>query len=40
MTTQTRSMSRNKDMWVVGTINFGSTNPCLFTPTNSVINVP
>lgn len=40
MTTQTRTMSVVKDMWVVGSVRFQAGVPCVFTPTNTVINVP
>lgn len=42
VTTQVRTMSTNKDMWVVGTINFMTSSgaPCTFTPINTQINVP
>lgn len=42
VTTQVRTMSTNKDMWVVGTINFMTSPmaPCTFTPINTQINVP
>lgn len=40
ITTQTRTMSTVKDMWVVGKVNFGAANPCRFTAVNSVVNVP
>lgn len=40
MTTQVRTMSVVKDMWIVGTVRFQSGVPCVFTPTNTVINVP
>ncbi len=39
-TTQTRSMNRLKDMWVVGTVTFGAMSSCVFAPTNSIVNVP
>lgn len=41
MTTQTRTMSTVKDMWIVGQVNFNVTGaPCAFTAINSVIYVP
>jgi hypothetical protein len=42
VTTQVRTMSTNKDMWVVGTINFMTSSgaPCTFTPINTQMNVP
>ena len=40
VTTQTRSMNRVRDMWLVGTIRFGSVSPCAFTPINTVIAGP
>lgn len=41
MTTQTRSMSTSKDMWVVGTVRFGAATPCQFTMVNGLVaNVP
>ncbi len=41
VTTQTRSMNRVNDMWVVGTVQFGSVSPCQFTLINSIVpNVP
>lgn len=39
--TSTKTMSREGDMWVVGTVNFGAGSPCAFTAINSVVpNVP
>lgn len=41
VTTQTRSMNRVNDMWVVGTVQFGSVSPCQFNLINSIVpNVP
>ncbi|MFZ5446374.1 MAG: choice-of-anchor D domain-containing protein [Myxococcota bacterium] len=41
ITTQTRTMSRAKDMWVVGSVRFQTAAvPCTFTPNGTVIVVP
>ncbi len=40
VTTQTRTMSVVKDMWVVGTVRFQTGVPCVFTANNTVVNVP
>ena len=41
MSTQTRTMSTVKDMWVAGRIDFNAGSPCLYTPINSIVsNVP
>lgn len=39
-TTQTRSQNVTKDMWVVGTVNFGASGACTFNSINSIVNVP
>jgi hypothetical protein len=39
-TTQTRSQNVMKDMWVVGTVNFGAGGACTFNAINSIVNVP
>ncbi len=40
VTTQTRSMATSKDMWVVGSVEFGSVSPCNLTLINGQLNVP
>lgn len=40
VTTQTRSMATSKDMWVVGSVQFGGMSPCQFTLINGQLNVP
>jgi len=40
VTTQTRSMATTKDMWVVGSVEFGTVSPCNLTLINSQLNVP
>lgn len=40
VTTQTRSMATSKDMWVVGSVEFGTVSPCQFTLINGQLNVP
>jgi len=39
-TTQVRAQNVLKDMWIVGTVNFGANNMCTFTPVNTNVNVP
>lgn len=39
-TTQVRAQNVLKDMWIVGTVNFGANNMCTFTAVNSNVNVP
>jgi len=40
VTTQSRSLATTKDMWVVGSVQFGAVSPCSFTLVNSILNVP
>ncbi len=41
MSTQMRTMSTVKDMWVVGRVDFNAGTPCGYTPINSIVsNVP
>jgi hypothetical protein len=37
VTTQTRAVSRVGDMWVVGSVQFGSVSPCQFTLINGLV---
>jgi hypothetical protein len=38
--TLTRSVSTNKQMWVVGSVSFSSATACTFTPDGFTLNVP
>ncbi|MBL9037010.1 MAG: choice-of-anchor D domain-containing protein [Archangium sp.] len=40
ITTQSLTMSRVKDMWILGGVSFTGAGTCLFTPNQTVINVP
>lgn len=39
-TTQSHTLTKVKDLWVMGTVSFNSSNACTFTPDNLVLNHP